>query len=284
MTPPTYQLSRRTLLAGLGLLAAGCSSNLATEPDKYLATPPAVPRNTSFLGWVNGLAPGLSNYRFIVMGDNRPSTTQFTKTVALANSLNPLFTVHVGDEVQVGTTAEWNLVAPVLDQFTHPVVSVPGNHELNASAPGTASLLWAQYWGVREWSFRCGPWHFVGLDSSSSILTASQFTWLDQQLNDRGPTIVFMHHPPSVAPWNVSALSSGTTNLLNRLAAWNVEMLFAGHIHRFHQMKIGKTLATVTGGAGSGIDTAWSFGQGLYHLMVVDVTGYSAKVTMVPVT
>ncbi|MEO7994257.1 MAG: metallophosphoesterase [bacterium] len=282
MSQSPIRLSRRSLLAGLGLLATGCAGSGLLEPPKQLATPPPIPRNAAFLSWVNGLSQGLTNYRFIVMGDNRPYVTQFARTVAMANSLNPLFTVHVGDEVQVGTTAEWDLVAPVFNQFNHPLVSVPGNHELNAASPTSASLLWAQYWGVREWNFRCGPWHFIGLDSSSGSLSASQFTWLDGVLKDRGPSVIFLHHPPSIAPWSVHALSSGTTNLLNRLATWKVDMLFAGHIHRFDQKKIGRTLATVTGGAGSSLDT-YGFGQGLYHLMVVDVTGYSAKVTMVPV-
>gem|GEM_PF-4272214 len=283
MSRPDFMLQRRDFLKGLGLTGAGLGLGLL-DPSQLLAAAPATPRNTSFLQWVSTQPQVASRFSFCVMGDNRPNTKTFDKIAARTNGLRPAFNIHVGDIVNNGTVAQWDLVSPSLQAFAAPMIGTLGNHDRYLAGPkGIDMKLWGMEFGSGQWDFKVGGWHFVGFDTSMGHVNKQQQAWLETTLNDNMPTMVFTHYPPSIERWKCHALYTGTTEFLALLKKHTVEHLIVGHNHLYDELQLGPTAGVITGGAGSHLYKQYGFGVLKHHVAHVAVEGLKATVTMEPI-
>lgn len=281
MTLWTPRLSRRHFLAGIGAAGAALGLDLV-RPAQLLAAPPPIPRSTHFLEWIARQPQVPSRFNFAVMGDNRPNTKTFERIAELTNSLRPAFVVHLGDIVNDGTVAQWELVSPALGAFAAPMIGTLGNHDRYLKGPKGRDLeLWGLEFGPREWAFKVGGWHFVSIDTSMGHVTKAQQAWLDEVLDDNMPTMVFTHYPPSIDRWKVHALYTGTTEFLALLKKHTVEHLFVGHNHLYDTMQLGPTQGCITAGAGSHLYKQWGFGVLKHHVTSVGVEGGKVEFEMV---
>lgn len=176
----------------------------------------------------------------------------------LAASLNPAFTLHLGDMIQ-----EY----PITDDFKRAMNEavqqmkdcgveakyVAGNHDVgdkpDPTMPGDhinpEFLDWYHEKFGRSWySFDEGPCHFVVLNSqimNTGLPEEPQQTeWLERDLAEtkRDRIFVFIHLPPYLYDKDEASLGHydninvpARSWLLNLVEQYKVEALFAGHVH-----------------------------------------------------
>ncbi len=208
------------------------------------------------------------DFTFVVMGDSRGNDPVFTKALALAASLKPLFVLHTGDFSVRGSVQETDhflsLVQNALPDI--PLFVVPGNHE--------------QRGPFRE---KIGPLNYVidaprlGLkvivvDNSTYALKAPERLYLTSQLSQkRKLTFVAMHIPPRTSRWSWHTFTDGAADLTRLLAGANVTAAFYGHVHLYDRDNIGGVEHLITGGAGAPL-TRYDFpGNASDHVVVVKV-------------
>ena len=182
--------------------------------------------------------------------DFRQETANWEFAVANFNRLHPAFVVVTGDltnkaadEAQI---AEFARIIRELDPSIH-LNKVPGNHEqTNDPTPETLAAYRKNY-GPDYYSFREPGMYGIVLNSTilkSPALVpeeeAKEKQWLEAELpkaEASGDTIVvFMHHPPFVTSADEPAGENLPPEirkwLLDLLHQYDVEYLFAGHLHR----------------------------------------------------
>lgn len=173
-------------------------------------------------------------------------------------SLAPKFTVHLGDLTHpVPSMAAYSTAVDDFREITAelkmPLYLVPGNHDV-----GDKPVDWAPAGVVRErfltaWnhnfgrhyqSFSHGGVKFVLLNAqiinSGLELDHQQQKWLETTLRraDGQRIMLLLHYPPYLytedEAENYDNLANpGRTWLLNLSEKYNVEALFAGHVHHF---------------------------------------------------
>lgn len=70
------------------------------------------------------------NYSFVVYGDNRNSSGKFDQLINRVNQKNTLFSIDLGDLVDVSDINEYESFINQIKQSKAPVLTVMGNHEL----------------------------------------------------------------------------------------------------------------------------------------------------------
>jgi hypothetical protein len=179
----------------------------------------------------------------------------FSETIAEIRSINPEFVVDTGDLVAAADkfgperAEEWftlyNDTVWDLADAGIPVYEVVGNHDVvgvnnksvNITEPGYGKEMFESYFGATNYSFDCGGYHFVVLDSNKIdekwdipgkgldyMIDEPQLSWLEDDLASTSKTpIVFVHEP--------------TPTLENSGEVWevlnthNTMAIFSGHWH-----------------------------------------------------
>jgi hypothetical protein len=78
---------------------------------------------------------GLEPFDFVALGDTayngEPDYPHYEALIDLVNSVEPAFSVHVGDIWGAGTCADWHIerIAGFFKRFDHPLVYTPGDNE-----------------------------------------------------------------------------------------------------------------------------------------------------------
>jgi 3',5'-cyclic AMP phosphodiesterase CpdA len=159
------------------------------------------------------------------------------------SELVPDAIVVTGDLTDLGEPDAYarirELINPVADRFSAPVIWVMGNHD--ARMPFAAELfgeIVTDQTQDRVW--RVGGLRVIALDTSvpgynHGELTDSQLAWLAAELAEPAPdgTIVAMHHPPISSPIEIMGIIELTDRrrLGEVIAGTDVRVILAGHLH-----------------------------------------------------
>jgi len=215
-------------------------------------------------------------FSFAIFGDNRSATAVFEELVAQINQDKPDFAVSLGDMVQEGRQALYDVFLQQLARLNAPLISVIGNHELRLNGLS----LYQQLFGPPYYSFKVGHSYFIVLDNANQKnLDLPQMKWLTGELEKSQAfrqRFVLMHVPLYDPRSGAKGLGHSMADLsfakeLNDLFDQHqVTMVFASHVHGYYQGKWQQTPFIISGGAGAhlhGRDTKHFF----YHYLLISV-------------
>jgi predicted phosphodiesterase len=247
---------------------------------------------------------GNAPFRFIAYGDSQPKSTQeppdgpdrwgYPEVMARMLPYNPALMVHAGDITDDGHLWQYNdwYFGPSASQGkSAPVYPVLGNHELR---PGSNVQNFRDVYGLPVnsadgtedyYSFDYGCVHFVALDTAiipggqtpDSTRAAQQNAWLQADLaaTEKPWTVVWYHRSMTQYSY-IDSLWRST------FEANGVDLVFAGHQHRYSSHLRNGIHYIITGGAGSLLDgnpyyqDGWSsYNRGKsfsddFHFIVID--------------
>lgn len=218
-------------------------------------------------------------------------TANWTFAIANINRIHPAFLVVTGDLVNKAgdkaQIAEYLRINRGIDPSIH-IYSVPGNHDVeNEPTPESIAAYRANI-GPDYYSFREGPVYGIVLNSSYFKApekvqgeAAKQEAWLAAELEKAKATgavpIVFLHIPlflkePDEADQYFNTPIGTRKRILGLLHRYNVQYVFAGHLHANSLGKDGGLEMITTGAAGmpigpdpSGIRIAEVVGARVIH-------------------
>lgn len=218
------------------------------------------------------------DFRFIVMGDNRPGgdatveqPPKYFETIDEINLLDPDLVVNGGDLIK-GYVEDEDLVRKMWAEFERvsakirvPWYRVFGNHDIwNAMSQRVAEELY----GDLYYSFTHKGAYFAvlcsDLASEMDQITGEQLEWLKKNLRRhrrRRPKFVFLHKPL----WKEEN-SNWLSEVHPILAAYDVDMVFAGHAHKYEKSRTRDAVQYfITGGAGAPLREDRTPEQGWFH-------------------
>jgi 3',5'-cyclic-AMP phosphodiesterase len=149
-----------------------------------------------------------------------------------AMTLLPDMVLLTGDLTQNGTAAEWDELRDRLAVLRVPWEAIPGNHDRSI----------AELAGHR--AIDQGPLRLVLIDSSNDEFTATDASWLEDELSahpDR-PTIVAIHHPPfETGIWWMDCIGLTGAELFEDVVRRHAQVakVLSGHVHRVIQTNWG---------------------------------------------
>lgn len=222
-----------------------------------------------------------TRFRFFVVGDSRDGDAVFRTIIGEANTRAPLFVFHGGDLVSTGSEREYTALTDMLKDLRIPLYAVPGNHDVL----GDGRTFYRALFGPAYYSFNYGNVHFVALDTSSGGLDENQYRWLEGDLKgyQNECVIVFMHHPPFDPRAGESHAFSSTAErdlFLDLMRRYQVDRVFASHIHGYFTAERAGVPYTITGGGGAPLVS----GDQYYHYVDVQVDGDRITEKVVKVT
>ena len=147
-----------------------------------------------------------------------------------------LFTVVLGDLATSGTYAELRLAKGSLDRLNRPCLVVPGNHDVNMSAPNIFGNYEGAF-GDTNWKEDKEGWVFLGLnsceqDKSDVTIPPDRIEWLEHRLrkvNAGRPLALFTHHP--LNPGTKAYRIANAEEVLGLFAGHNLKLVASGHYH-----------------------------------------------------
>ncbi len=232
--------------------------------------------------------------RFIIMGDNRnslPWTTGgnkiYAKVIDQMNALNPDFAVNLGDFTFDSLRPHWKTFEKITSKSRVPYLTVVGNHDIlfGRSYYETRYTQPNPETGLDDYSFDYGNSRFIMMDSANYNFTERQFAWMEKQFQTDKKKFVFSHTPPRVGPWahKLSPSPEVGARWMKLNEKYQVDHVFLGHIHLYDEQTFNGINYTVSGGAGSPLDKKKGFGQGIYHMVMVEINGDNVRTEMVPI-
>lgn len=210
------------------------------------------------------------------------------QAVAQINDMPSLrCTVVLGDITHDCNPDQYIWAKEALDGLARPYRAVPGNHDV----VGRRGLAYADYmrlFGERQWMWRVGDWHFIGLDSCERSarevqIPVARIAWLNEQLRripPDHPIALFSHHPfnPNIPMFRVR----NAEKVLALFGKHRLRLVASGHWHGNQVETQNGILFTTTAccsSARANHDFTPSKGFRLFHL-----DGDSVTTEFVPVT
>jgi 3',5'-cyclic AMP phosphodiesterase CpdA len=186
------------------------------------------------------------------------------------------FVVHLGDLVENGTAAEFQRWREMMADYSIAFFPVPGNHDANEGS--LAEYL--AFTGVAgaHYSFDMGLVHFAMVDSHRGYLTAEESAWLEADLaGTRQPVkIVALHYPPFDPRGSDYVMTRGNETFLSLMNRYDVQYVFAGHIHAYDQASRDGVIYIMSGGGGAPLRRSEEEG-GFFHYVRVTVDGTDVR-------
>jgi predicted phosphodiesterase len=239
-------------------------------------------------------------WRFVVMGDNRPPggvkdpTVQpdtFLENIKGVNLLGADLVVIVGDLVLGAQPEEvipalWDGYDKAISDFEMPVYSVAGNHDVWDTV---SERIYQERVKPLWYSFDHKGAHFIVLNSEDQSedrahfekISGAQMAWLKADLaksKGAGHTFVFMHKPLWTLEYGGSQWMEEVHPLL---AAHKVDAVFCGHIHIYEKHPtIDGVRYLITGGAGAELRDYEEEGS-FHHFVVVRVQPEALRLAVV---
>ena len=224
----------------------------------------AVDRPNPILPPAGEVLQGDAPFRFAVVGDSRGNMEVFEGICQHIQADDVSLVLHTGDIVKRCTELQYDWVLHELGEvgFRVPFCAVPGNHDIDESAPDAASVcrLYSESFGPPRYWFAYANTLFVALDNSTEKVTAQDLGWLDRTLGlwrrNYSACLVHMHCPPrDPRPESGHAMHEGAPELMRVLKRHNVTAVFASHIHAYLEDEIDGIPIYITGGAGAERDS-----------------------------
>ncbi|MGB9586693.1 MAG: metallophosphoesterase family protein [Armatimonadota bacterium] len=162
------------------------------------------------------------------IGSTRVPGTQtaFQKVIQHINSINPMFVLVTGDNVDTPAPESFAKFLSILDELDIPSFVVPGNHDsYGFLRHGKVDVL--SYFGAPYYSFRFGRHYYLAVDGATQKFDEAQRLFMadDMQRNERASfKCVFSH---AMAYQDDRALSWMTAMLKNASA----NLYVTGHRH-----------------------------------------------------
>ncbi len=209
---------------------------------------------------------------FYVFGDSQGYQDGIHQIAAISAIYNPDFVFHCGDLTPFGQESQYNAVIDALAEFTIPVYTTPGNHDVRLDG-GTRYL---EHFGPALYSFDLGSAHFAVFNSTTGDIPEADISWLlsDLEASDAEFKFVFSHIPPfDPRPEQDHTFSNLTTasRLMTIFQETNVTTVFSGHVHIFNESVVQGVRYVITGGAGASLYASPENG-GYYHFVNVTLT------------
>lgn len=165
--------------------------------------------------------------------------------------------IHTGDSVQHGTADEYAHLAEILAELEAPLFLTPGNRDrkegIRAAFPDLPYL--SKSGDFLHYAIEDYPMRLVALDSvdpgeGKGVFCERRRAWLEDTLarEPKRPTVLFIHHPPfDIEDHYVGGYRRSEDR--RELAAIvthhpQVGRLLCGHVHCFHRISWGGTIAT----------------------------------------
>jgi serine/threonine-protein phosphatase CPPED1 len=182
-------------------------------------------------------------------------TGLYEKSVNAINRLNPDFVVITGDLVNnKDDRSQVNEFKRITSEINSqiPVYYSPGNHDIGQS-PGQKDIdSFVSDYGHDRFAFRHNKNLFIGLNSviikaNTPVVEELQYNWLRKQLSEGKRAkhiILFCHYPFFInsadEPETYSNIAPVTrTRYLDLFKKYNVNAIFAGHLHDNRDAKYG---------------------------------------------
>ena len=223
---------------GLGYSPFDGAVATLTDPDKnYNLFPKACEHPTGEFTFVQ-MADAHLTQPGIIETDGRSFSPDFFERALrqVQSEINPDFLLLTGDQVDIGTIAELQLLYEILDRVGLPAIQVNGNHEgqchitdrtplpsVDASLLNTNEQMENFYYhfGPTRFAFFWGRYLFIVLDSMSRY-SPDQHHWLRAllaEIPDHTPIVTAIHHPETPL-W-----------CFPELFARNLRLIISGHYH-----------------------------------------------------
>jgi 3',5'-cyclic AMP phosphodiesterase CpdA len=206
-------------------------------------------------------------FGFIESNNGFTSETElYEKIVAAINRLNPELVVITGDLVNNkddrSQIDEFKRITSKINPSV-PVRITPGNHDIGTNPSQRDLDSYITDYGDYKFSLKIRNSSFIGLNSSlikagNSENEIIQYDWLRKELSDSKKSehiIVFCHYPFFIKsfdePESYSNQSADArTKYFNLFDEFNVNAVYAGHLHMNSSAQYKNTLMITTGPAG----------------------------------
>jgi 3',5'-cyclic AMP phosphodiesterase CpdA len=193
-------------------------------------------------------------------------TELYEKAVNEINRLNPDFVVITGDLVNNkddrSQIAEFKRITAKINSKT-PVFFSPGNHDIGQSPTQKDIDSFISDYGHEKFSFKHKKSFFIGFNSviikaNTPVLEQFQSNWLKKELSKvkrAKHIILFCHYPFFInafdEPETYSNIAIKTRNVyISLFKEYNVDAVFAGHLHNNGSSKFGNMEMITTSAIG----------------------------------
>lgn len=250
----------KIIAASIAILIFAGVSILPWAWSRIQPAPPAHDWNAHAIAHIQPVE--LSNdVEFAVMGDSRGGQQVFRQVLTGVATQRPAFAIHMGDFVAHGKVSEYAEFIRVLKDFSVPLPTVIGNHEVI----GGGRTRYEDIFGAPYYSFSVGRCLFVVVDDASAKdIGQEQMQWLRTQL--RRPfahKFVFLHVPPfdprasesetetEDQPEHCLDSQASAEEFMRTVREGHVDIVFASHIHGYFDVVRDGVRYIISGGAGA---------------------------------
>ena len=225
-------------------------------------------------------------FSFVVFGDNRDGEETFLRLIDKVNQEDNLaFGFNTGDFVSQGQEWEYKHYLALTKKLKPKIYNVPGNHDMVKYG----YKYFTKYFGPYYYSFDYANSHFIVLNNAfNQSFQAQQFAWLKQDLakTKQEHIFVFMHRPtfdPTEIYENYVMSGRQTVKALMELfTRYNVDYVFAGHLHGYARAEREGVVYIIAAGAGAPLYLPKAFGGFNHYVKItVDENKISDKVVRI---
>lgn len=222
---------------------------------------------------------GDDGFTFVALGDTRSNINIARMVLTEVQKEKPAFIFANGDIVRRGRVEEYEAHHMRLVEMINPIpfITAPGNHERGPN--NDFSTFYAVY-GNDRFSFDYGGGRFIGFNNCDfGGVSSADLRFLRDELSKPGADYKFVtfHVPPAYLEnaveyegsrgftWNADALH-------DLMVEFEVDHVFAGHIHGYATETIDGVRYTITGGAGANLAENLGEHGEVHNFVVIRVT------------
>ena len=263
----------------------------ATPGEAYPSEPPSAGLVAESIARLTSRAASLP-FTFVAIGDTQdpnPKATSASEIFALLieqiNQLGPDFVIHLGDVSDRGTKPELDRFDGLIAKLDAPIITVAGNHDTKSHRKSFSERYVSpnEFTGLMDYSFDYGGVRFIVLDNSEYYLSADQLEWLERQLQTDRRKIVSMHCPPDYGRWKDLGGMYVPEKFMALMKAYEVELVYSGHIHLHNYMKVAGTRYVISG-CGGGTLSSRDLGIKQHGFDIVRVGAEEIQTEFVPLS
>ncbi|MFQ6116570.1 MAG: metallophosphoesterase family protein, partial [bacterium] len=217
-------------------------------------------------------------FRFVVFGDNRINRPVWETICRSMSNKHPLFVINTGDMVREGEPEQFDeYLFAVLEKYgKFNFLPTVGNHDIGFDGLAV-SYLTAFSARALTYYFDYGNARFVMLDNVSRATSLKEELNRVEQWLANTPEgfhkFVFMHYPPEkIRKWAYHGRGRAEMQRFTEMMTeYEVDHVFAGHIHAYSTATWLGVDYTVTGGGGAELHKQYGPKGSVYHYVIVDV-------------